>query len=51
MENQEQLTDDEAEDLAAIEETLQDRVNGDRGRPFDDVMAELRREYNLAPPR
>ncbi len=35
------------EDVAAIEEALQDRANGDAGRPFDDVLTELRSEYGV----
>ncbi|MGL6072950.1 MAG: hypothetical protein ACRC8S_02190 [Fimbriiglobus sp.] len=37
-----------SEDLAAVEEALDDRANGDVGRPFDEVLAELRQQYGLS---
>jgi hypothetical protein len=41
----EQIDEDE---FAAIQEALDDMKNGDHGRPFDEVMAELRAKYNLS---
>ena len=35
------------EEVAAIQEAIDDMVAGDRGRPFDEVMAELRAKYGL----
>ncbi len=39
--------DIDEDEVAAIQEALDDMANGDRGRPFDDVMAELRAKYQL----
>jgi hypothetical protein len=38
------------DDTEAIEEALEDMANGDTGRPFDEVMAEIRAELNLPKP-
>jgi hypothetical protein len=59
--NVELVTDDELDDiemprepydrektLAALRESLEDMKAG-RGRPFDEVMAEIAREHNLPP--
>jgi hypothetical protein len=35
------------DEVAAIQEALDDMANGDRGRPFEEVMADLRARYNL----
>jgi hypothetical protein len=35
------------DEIAAIQEALDDMANGDRGRPFDEVAAELRLKYRL----
>jgi len=38
------------DDTEAILEALQDMENGDKGRPFDEVMAEIRAELDLPKP-
>jgi hypothetical protein len=35
------------DDTEAIEEALQDMINGDKGRPYEEVMAELRAKHGL----
>ena len=35
------------DEVAAIQEALDDMKNGDHGRPFDEVMAGLRAKYGL----
>jgi hypothetical protein len=35
------------DEVAAIQEAAEDMKNGDRGRPFDEVMAELRAKYSV----
>ena len=38
------------DDTEAILEAIQDMENGDKGRPFDEVMAEIRAELDLPKP-
>jgi hypothetical protein len=38
------------DDTEAILEAIKDMENGDTGRPFDEVMAEIRAELNLPKP-
>ncbi|HZZ78698.1 MAG TPA: hypothetical protein VFE62_09275 [Gemmataceae bacterium] len=35
------------DDSEAIQEAIDDMENGDKGRPFDEVMEELRTKYGL----
>ncbi|HWY87935.1 MAG TPA: hypothetical protein VNX28_14485 [Gemmataceae bacterium] len=35
------------ESLSAVREALADMASGDRGRPVDEVLAELRSRHNL----
>jgi putative addiction module CopG family antidote len=34
-------------DMAAIREAISDMEAGDRGRPFEDFVAEFRNKYNI----
>lgn len=36
-----------AESVAAVRAALQDYENGDRGRPAEEVLREIRAKYNL----
>ena len=36
------------EDLAAIQEALDDMSNGDKGKPLDDVLTEIRSKFGLS---
>ena len=38
------------DETAAIQEALDDMANGDRGRPFDVVIAELRDKHGMSKP-
>lgn len=38
------------DDTAAIQEALDDMANGDKGRPVEEVIAELRAKYRLPKP-
>ena len=42
--------DDFDDDTAAIQVALDDMANGDKGRPFDEVIAELREKHGLPKP-
>lgn len=35
------------DEVAAIQEAIEDMNAGDQGRPFNEVMAELRAKYGL----
>lgn len=39
---------DREADLRAVEEALRDFDAGDRGRPFEEFMAEMRQKYGLS---
>lgn len=38
------------EETAAIQEAIDDMENGDQGRDFDEVIAEIRKKYGLRKP-
>jgi hypothetical protein len=44
---QQRETGEFEDDTEAILEAIQDMENGDTGRPFDEVMAEIRAKYGL----
>ena len=43
-------SDEFEEEVAAIQEALDNMANGDRGRPADEVIAEIRSQYGLPKP-